>query len=81
MTINVLFFAHLQDIAGSRQQNISIHDSATVRDVAALLERQYPQFARLLDYGRVAVNAEFAEADTPLREGDEVAFLPPVSGG
>ena len=33
------------------------------------------------DYGRVAVNAEFAEADTPLREGDEVAFLQPVSGG
>lgn len=81
MIIKTLFFAHYQDIVGGREQDMSLPMPATVRQLAEDLQRRYPGLGDLLTQGRVAVNAEFANADTTLHSGDEVAWMPPMSGG
>ena len=81
MTVRALFFAHFQDVVGARERDLSVPASATVWDLARDLAALYPRLGDLLEHGRVAVNAEFADAATPLRDGDEVAFMPPMSGG
>lgn len=81
MTVRVLLFAHYTDAAGGREHSVSLPGGATLATLAAQLEQQHPALTGLLSHGRAAVNAEFADARTPLADGDEVAFLPPVSGG
>ncbi len=81
ITVRMLFFAHLQDVAGTREMSLTLPDGATVRTVALELEQRASGFGPLLDHVRVAVNAEFADSETPLHEGDEVAWMPPMSGG
>jgi len=81
MIIKLLFFASYQDIAGSSEQSIDLPDASTVDDASAWLVDRFPNFAEALPKGRVAVNLEFAEPSQSLADGDEVAFMPPVSGG
>ena len=81
ITVRMLFFAHLQDVAGRHELLLSLPDGATVETAADILAQRSPGFAGLLTQARVAVNAEFAEASTVLQEGDEVAWMPPMSGG
>ena len=81
ITVRMLFFAHLQDVAGSSELTIELPPEATVRTAAEELERRDVGFQSLLMHARVAVNAEFATAETALNEGDEVAWMPPMSGG
>lgn len=81
MTVTVLFFAHYQDIAGGHEQARSLADGATVRTLADALARDYPRLDSLLSYARIAVNADYADAATILHDGDEVALMPPMSGG
>ena len=81
MTVRMLFFAHLQDVAGAHELMLALPDGATVETAALELEQRAPGFHALLDHVRFAVNAEFAGPETPLHEGDEVAWMPPMSGG
>ena len=81
INVRMLFFAHLQDVAGSHALPVSLPDGATVEDAAAALAGRQAGFADLLSQARAAVNAEFAEASTVLHDGDEVAWMPPMSGG
>jgi len=81
ITVRMLFFAHLQDVAGSHELAVSLPDGATVETAADVLAERNAGFDRLLAQARVAVNAEFAEASTILHDGDEVAWMPPMSGG
>ena len=81
MTVTVLFFAHYQDIVGSREQTRILPDGATVRTLAESLAGDHPRLDGLLSYARVAVNADYAGAGTALHDGDEVALMPPMSGG
>lgn len=81
MTITTLFFAHYQDIVGDRERTLTLPDGATVRTMAQRLEQDFPPLGDLLRHGRVAVDEEFADADTPLRDGAFVAWMPPMSGG
>jgi molybdopterin converting factor subunit 1 len=80
MTIHVLFFASFRDIAGA-EMDLDLDEGATVAECASALAERFPEFARALPRGRVAVNLELADADHPLRDNDEVAFMPPMSGG
>jgi molybdopterin converting factor subunit 1 len=79
--ITALFFAHYQDIVGRREQSVSVPEGCTIAELARRLEGQYPGLAGLMTHGRVAVNAEFADGDTVLHGGDEIAWMPPMSGG
>ena len=83
MTVRVLLFGHYKDAAppGGTLSLDNLPDGASVADVAARLGARDERLTDLLARARVAVNADFADADTFLSEGDEVAFLPPMSGG
>jgi len=82
MMIRVLLFGHYRDVASEGgEMTVNVPDGATVADVAVNLTGRDTRLADLLVRTRVAVAAEFASPDTTLSDGDEVAFLPPMSGG
>ena len=81
MHIRIRLFARLRELAGASELTRQVPDEATASDAWQALTAEFPAMA---DYGRsvsCAVNEEYARLTAPLREGDEVAFLPPVSGG
>ncbi|MBX3473518.1 MAG: molybdopterin converting factor subunit 1 [Planctomycetes bacterium] len=81
MKLTVLYFAHLVERTGTREEALSAPDGATVAALRALLAKAHPKLGDALAACRVAVNEEFAPDSTLLREGNTVAFIPPVSGG
>ncbi|MYC96888.1 MAG: MoaD/ThiS family protein [Caldilineaceae bacterium SB0661_bin_32] len=74
--VRLVLFAGLRQAAGFKRETVSLPEDATVGD---LLECRVPNLLGRTFY--VAVNEEFAQRDTVLHDGDEVALLPPVSGG
>lgn len=81
MTVRLLFFAVLRDIAGTDARELALADGTTARDVWQSLRGQY---AKLSDYTQppmIAINETYAAPETVLRDGDELAFIPPVAGG
>jgi molybdopterin converting factor subunit 1 len=81
MRVNIRLFARLRDIAGTGELERQFAEGATVRTVWDTLASEFPT---LTDYEAsisTAVNAEYSRMTTPVGDGDEVAFLPPVSGG
>jgi MoaE-MoaD fusion protein len=81
MRVQVLFFGILKDIVGKALDAIELPDDASVRDVLARYESQFPKLKESLPSLAVAVNRQYAGSDTKLSPDDEVALLPPVSGG
>jgi molybdopterin converting factor subunit 1 len=81
MTIEVLLFASLKDAAHADRVNVQLPEAITVADLLHATGEQFPALSRHLPHCRVAVNREYARNDQPVREGDEIALLPPVSGG
>jgi len=79
--VKVRLFARLKDIAGVAEFDRDVPDAVTLAGVWELLARDYPAMAPYRGSVSGAVNAEYARMDTSVRDGDEVAFLPPVSGG
>ncbi len=79
--MRVKLFAALRDHAGSGEVRVEIPDGATVADLQVALRAALPGAGGLLLSARVAVNLAFASPETVIREGDEVAVIPPVSGG
>lgn len=77
----MLLFAKLRDAAGSGAATVELPAGATVADLRRRLADAYPAVAGLLERSAVAVNHDFADADRPLAAGDEIAIIPPVSGG
>jgi molybdopterin synthase sulfur carrier subunit len=81
MRVRVRLFARLVDITGTAELDRDIGPAATIGSVWRQLVDEFP---RLADYERsisTAVNADYARMDRAVNDGDEVAFLPPVSGG
>jgi molybdopterin converting factor subunit 1 len=81
MRVRVLFFGMLKDMVGKSVDVIDLPQGAAVRDVLAKYESQIPRLTESLPSLALAVNQQYAGPDTKLRQGDEVALLPPVSGG
>jgi len=81
LKIKLLFFAVLRDIVGTSEDVIELPDGARAGDV---WERLRDEHAVLHDYIQppmIAVNESYVGADELLRDGDELAFIPPVAGG
>lgn len=81
MRIRVLLFGILKDLTGHSSEEISVPDQATAADVLDHYEEQLASKRDLLASVAISVNQEYSPADRRLSPGDEVALLPPVSGG
>jgi molybdopterin converting factor subunit 1 len=81
MRVNVLLFAIYRDLAGADELQFEVPDGATVRDLLGRLRTRNDRLARLPAEPAVAVNRDYAALDARLRDGDDVALLPPVAGG
>jgi molybdopterin synthase catalytic subunit len=81
MDVEIRLFATLKDLTGRDRINISIAEPATVRMLLLDVEDAYPTLAQALPTVLVAVNKAYAGPDARVKDGDEVALFPPVSGG
>ena len=78
---DVRLFATLKDKAGSSRIQVAVDLPATVADLRAAVAAAHPALADSLNSALVAVNRDFADLETAVAAGDEVALFPPVSGG
>ena len=81
MRVSVRLFARLRDIAGASDLERELPDGSTARALWDTLATEFPELDRYRETVSTAVNAEYSRMDHALADGDEVAFLPPVSGG
>jgi|HigsolmetaAR202D_1030399.scaffolds.fasta_scaffold00005_20 molybdopterin converting factor subunit 1 len=81
MQVLVRFFAGHRDIVGKAEQRFELADGATVGTLWEQLVESYPRLKGFQGRLLYAVNEEFSSLDTELHDGDEVAYIPPVSGG
>lgn len=80
MKLTLLAFGIAKDITGSRFLEIELPAQSSVSDLRKLLAEKYPSLNELASL-RFAVNSEYAADSDTLKDGDEVALIPPVSGG
>ena len=81
MKIRVLFFGSTRDITGVAEEQIDFENGSALGDLRRQYEARFPRLAQMRGSLLIAVNEEFRERSWHLNEGDEVAFIPPVSGG
>jgi MoaE-MoaD fusion protein len=81
MEIRVLFFGVLKDILGRSSETIELPEGSTLRDIVARYADAAPRLRGMTSSLALSVNQEYSGAERQLRSGDEVALLPPVSGG
>jgi molybdopterin converting factor subunit 1 len=79
--VKVLFFGRLKDVVGQSEEGLDLNDASTIEQLFAQYAQRIPELAKYRSSVVASRNQEFAAWDTPLHSGDEVAFLPPVSGG
>jgi sulfur-carrier protein len=79
--IKVLFFGRLKEILGHAEDWVELPEGAPIEAVFSRYGASHPELARFRNSLVASRNQEFAAWSTPLHSGDEVAFLPPVSGG
>ena len=77
----MLLFAAVREAIGERHLTLDLSEGATLRDLASCLAESYPSAGPLLPTVAFAVDDEYVRDDCVLREGSEVALIPPVSGG
>jgi molybdopterin synthase catalytic subunit len=81
MRVRVLFFGQLKDIVGVSQDDAELSDGARVEDLFERYGRRFPRLAEFRPSMAASVNQEYSDWRAVLMAGDEVGFLPPVSGG
>lgn len=81
MTVRVRCFAAVREIVGVGELVVELPDGSTLDQLIHQLQSQFPKLQVLAGSLLFSVNREYAPADTRLAAGDEVAFIPPVSGG
>lgn len=81
MRVTVHLFARLRELTGADRLVVEVPDGALVRDVWTETTRHHPSLAPFASAVSCAVNADFAKPSRVVHEGDDIAFLPPVSGG
>jgi molybdopterin converting factor subunit 1 len=81
MRVTIRLFARLRDLAGAAELSREVPDAATVDQIWSTLVAEFPSLAPHTSTVSGAINADYARMNSPVADGDEVAFLPPVSGG
>ncbi|NIV15477.1 MAG: molybdopterin converting factor subunit 1 [Aliifodinibius sp.] len=80
MKITIKFFASSRELVGRNQLEMKLPSDATVKTLIDTLKQNHVKLAKLNSF-MIAVNMEYVKSDVPLNDGDEVAIIPPVSGG
>jgi len=81
MNVVVKLFAAARELVGHPEVTVELAPGADVAELRQALAARFPRLAGLASQSLVAVNAEYAGDSTPVSEGDELALIPPVSGG
>jgi MoaE-MoaD fusion protein len=81
IAVRARLFARLRELAGTDTESVELPAGSNVADVFDAVARLHPGLAADRNAVRVALNQEFVDWDAPVADGDEVAFIPPVSGG
>ena len=81
MRIRVLLFGQLKDIVGRPEESLEVQSGTSLSDLLARYAESFPRFKPMTGSIACSLNREYAPASSMLRDGDEVGFLPPVSGG
>jgi len=81
LSVKVLFFGRLKELIGLSEESVELSPRSDIEALFAGFAVRYPQLRQYRSSVVASRNQEFAAWTTPLRSGDEVAFLPPVSGG
>lgn len=81
MQVRVLFFGMLRDLAGRSSESLSLPEPATLGDVLRHYEERIPRLRAMVPSIAMSINQEYAHRESELKAGDEIALLPPVSGG
>ena len=81
MKIKVKLFASFREIVGRKEEEIEVDDGTTVQMLLEKYIARFPEMERFREHIILSVNREYGPSGMHLREGDEVSFLPPVSGG
>ena len=81
MRVTIRLFARLRDIAGASELHREVGPGATIGTVWKQIAADFPALAGYERSISSAINADYARMDRPVQDGDEIAFLPPVSGG
>ena len=79
--IRVLLFGAAADRAGTRETELRVDEGVTLAEIWPLLAEKHPDLAPMRDTLAFALNGEYARGDAVVSPGDEIAVLPPVSGG
>ncbi|NND07375.1 MAG: MoaD/ThiS family protein [Saprospiraceae bacterium] len=80
MKITILAFGIAKDILGARQTTLEIVEPTTAGSIKSTLMEKYPDFIKLKSLA-LAVNQEYVDDDTLVKDNDELVIIPPVSGG
>lgn len=74
-------FASLREIVGNERLELEAQENLSIAELWSRLQGSYPELAKYRDSVQFAINRDFVAGETRVKENDEVAFLPPVSGG
>lgn len=81
MKVKVKLYASFREIVGSKEEDLEIPAGTTVQGLLEGYIRRFPQIGRFREHIILSVNKEYGHPNRVLNDGDEVSFLPPVSGG
>jgi molybdopterin converting factor subunit 1 len=81
MKVTIKFFARLRELVGTKTLERDVPENIAVSELIQNLQKEFPQLTRLIPHTAISLNREFVDPQTHLKEGDEVAFFPLVSGG
>jgi molybdopterin converting factor subunit 1 len=81
MLVKVLYFGRLKELSGSSEESVELREGSSIEELFAQCASLRPELGKFRSSLVAARNCDFAAWDTVLSTGDEVGFLPPVSGG
>jgi len=81
LKVKILYFSSIKDKIKKREEILEIPENTTVYQLVKILEKKYPDISDPLHTVMIAVNEEYVDNETELKEGDIIAIIPPVSGG
>jgi molybdopterin synthase sulfur carrier subunit len=81
MKVAVKLYASFREIVGKKEESLDVPDGTTVQMLLEDYIKRFPQIGRYREHVILSVNKEYGHPARRLRDGDEISFLPPVSGG